>query len=272
MKQNVLGASRRDLDRAEKRGARRTAPHVLADAQVKYDSALRILEGNRREPAAYGDAVARSVEASQKLDQVMTSIETTGTTEAAASQMYDQKQQLASAQTSLAQSQAQVQVEQSSVAALTEKNAKYADKEALNQSIETAKQEFRPEEAEVLRDGNKIVLRLKSMKFSSSRAELTSSSIETLQKVKDMIAAVPAPKIAVQGHTDNVGSAAKNQDLSTQRAEAVKKFLVAEKAAPEDKIQAEGFGFQRPLASNQSASGRAVNRRVDIIIESGVPL
>jgi len=75
----------------------------------------------------------------------------------------------------------------------------------------------------------------------------------------------PNSRIEVVGHTDNTGTAAYNQDLSQRRAVAVASIL-RESGVPGSRIVAYGRGFDQPVASNQTAAGRAQNRRVEIII------
>ena len=70
----------------------------------------------------------------------------------------------------------------------------------------------------------------------------------------------------IGGHTDSTGSEALNEMLSQQRAEAVRQYFVANATIPYDKIIAVGYGSMRPIASNATAAGRAVNRRIDITI------
>jgi len=71
--------------------------------------------------------------------------------------------------------------------------------------------------------------------------------------------------LEIQGHTDNVGGKDYNQKLSENRANAVKKYLV-DKGVKADRIVAKGFGLSKPIASNDTAEGRAKNRRVEFII------
>lgn len=72
-------------------------------------------------------------------------------------------------------------------------------------------------------------------------------------------------KVAVEGHTDNAGSAASNQKLSEQRAEVIRQALV-QRGVPPDRLSALGHSFNRPMASNATEQGKAVNRRVELII------
>jgi outer membrane protein OmpA-like peptidoglycan-associated protein len=76
--------------------------------------------------------------------------------------------------------------------------------------------------------------------------------------------------IQVEGHTDNVGAAQYNKDLSARRAASVVRYLVAKGVAPE-RLRAVGFGYDKPIASNETALGRARNRRVEFTIVSDTP-
>ncbi|MBC7691145.1 MAG: OmpA family protein [Methylotenera sp.] len=295
LKVTQLGQARATIEKAENNGAKKKAPETYSAAQVQYDSAIRSIEANRRNPDGYRQAVAQSVKSSQKLDQVLKTIVASQTSETAAVQIYDQTQQIAANEASLAAKDVSLQdaslkaqqtqnaadvtaqevktqemANRQSIQALQGANQQYADHEALNQKIESIKAEFTPAEAEVVRDGNKIVIRLKSMQFSTARFELTSSSLETLQKVKEMIAAVPVTKVIVEGHTDSVGTEAKNKELSQKRAESVMKFFVAGKTLPAEQVEAQGFGYEKPLTTNKTKEGRAINRRVDVIIGTSV--
>lgn len=72
--------------------------------------------------------------------------------------------------------------------------------------------------------------------------------------------------VLVEGHTDNIGTAAYNQQLSIKRANAVRDALI-KNGVPADKIDAKGYGFDKPVASNKTKDGRAQNRRVEITID-----
>jgi outer membrane protein OmpA-like peptidoglycan-associated protein len=72
-------------------------------------------------------------------------------------------------------------------------------------------------------------------------------------------------KILIEGHTDNVGSAGSNLALSEGRAVAVKAALVSEFGVSEDRITTHGFGDTKPAVPNATATGRAQNRRVEIV-------
>jgi outer membrane protein OmpA-like peptidoglycan-associated protein len=87
-----------------------------------------------------------------------------------------------------------------------------------------------------------------------------------LSKVQLAIRTLGEPDVIIGGHTDSTGSEELNEHLSQQRADAVRRYFVANGTLPYEKIIAVGYGSMRPLASNTSESGRAMNRRIDVII------
>lgn len=100
--------------------------------------------------------------------------------------------------------------------------------------------------------------------FDTSRATLRPESTAVLSEVKAMLEANPQLKLTIEGHTDNVGGAARNQTLSEQRAAEVKNWLVGHGVAA-DRLATAGFGDSRPVADNDSDEGRARNRRVELV-------
>ncbi|HEY6101412.1 MAG TPA: OmpA family protein [Anaeromyxobacter sp.] len=108
-----------------------------------------------------------------------------------------------------------------------------------------------------------------SIQFDSGRDTIKRQSFAVLDEVARLLSEHRELKrIRVEGHTDNVGPAAYNKDLSERRATSVVRYLVA-KGVTRDRLQPAGFGFERPIASNGTALGRAKNRRVEfrIVVE-----
>lgn len=260
-----LGQSKAKIEQAENDGARRLTPQSYAAAKADYQTATRAIQVHVNEPAAYQGAVAQSMQSSEALAQVLSIVNSMKVPEPAAMQVYQERQSSQTAQDKLRSDQMQNQAQ---LDALKNTNQKYASQEALNQKIASIRQQFSPDEADVFRDSGKLIVRLKSMQFNTARSEVKPSSYATLQKVKELIEALPADNVIVEGNTDSTGSAATNQKLSEQRADAVKQYLLSENAVSSSQIQAIGNGFEKPLASNKTAEGRAQNRRVDVVIES----
>ncbi len=106
-----------------------------------------------------------------------------------------------------------------------------------------------------------------SVFFLSGKSELLPSARSKLSEVATALTqGDSSSKLVVEGHTDSVGAAEMNQELSLKRATAVRDALVAAGVAPA-RLSVEGFGSTRPVADNESPAGRANNRRVEIVVQ-----
>jgi outer membrane protein OmpA-like peptidoglycan-associated protein len=106
---------------------------------------------------------------------------------------------------------------------------------------------------------------LNGIEFNSGKATIKRSSNTILNDIAKIMTENPAYLLSINGHTDNTGDAAKNQTLSEERANAVKAYLES-KGIAGSRMTAQGFGQDQPVASNNTASGRAKNRRVEFIV------
>lgn len=140
-----------------------------------------------------------------------------------------------------------------------------ADRRFQGQFDEVAKQ-FTPDEADVYKQGNRLVIRLQGIQFPVGKEVIMPSNYALLSKVQRAVRRFDTPNVIIEGHTDSTGTDAVNQFLSQRRSEAVRDYLVANGTLPEEKITAVGYGPVRPLASNATTEGRAKNRRIDVII------
>ena len=104
--------------------------------------------------------------------------------------------------------------------------------------------------------------------FESGKAEILPGAQDQLSRVAAYLKNSPRP-VVIEGYTDSRGSSSANQSLSERRAQAVSAFLTSQ-GVPADRVRAVGKGESSPIASNASASGRAQNRRVQIVLE-GAP-
>ncbi len=105
---------------------------------------------------------------------------------------------------------------------------------------------------------------LNGIYFDTASANLLPQSKPALVAVAKLMREHPAWTIAIEGHTDNVGKAAYNLDLSKRRAIAVRDALVGEFKVPAARLPASGHGDTRPIAPNTTLDGRAANRRVEL--------
>ena len=110
-----------------------------------------------------------------------------------------------------------------------------------------------------------LIVNVSDVLFDTGSATLKPGAREKLARVAGILATHPDLKIEVEGHTDSVGGDDYNQRLSERRAESVRSYLVQQKIPP-TAVDAEGFGESRPVASNDTASGRQQNRRVELVV------
>jgi outer membrane protein OmpA-like peptidoglycan-associated protein len=106
---------------------------------------------------------------------------------------------------------------------------------------------------------------LDNILYATGAADLFPQSFITLDEFVDYLKFNPKMKVEIQGHTDNVGSEAENRALSEKRAINVKNYL-QEKGIAANRITAKGYGASKPMADNNTAAGRAKNRRAEFLI------
>ena len=146
-----------------------------------------------------------------------------------------------------------------------EKERLLAEKQ-FNEKLSSIQHYFKPHEAEVYKKQNQVIIRLKAMQFPVGQSVILPDNYTLLSKVQSAIRTFGEPDVIIGGHTDSTGSEDLNEHLSQQRADAVRQYFVANETLPYEKIIAVGYGSMRPIASNATQSGRAMNRRIDIII------
>jgi len=136
----------------------------------------------------------------------------------------------------------------------------------FNEKLSSIQHYFKPSEAEVYKKENQVIIRLKAMQFPVGQSVIMPENYSLLSKVQRAIRTFGEPEVIIGGHTDSTGSEDLNEHLSQKRADAVRQYFVANGTLPYDRIIAVGYGSMRPLASNATESGRAVNRRIDVVI------
>jgi outer membrane protein OmpA-like peptidoglycan-associated protein len=110
-----------------------------------------------------------------------------------------------------------------------------------------------------------MVITLGDVLFSTNKAQLKSGGMRNVQKLAEFLTQYPQYKVSVEGHTDSQGSDEHNQELSERRADAVQAALL-DMMITSDRITTRGYGEGFPVASNDNAGGRQLNRRVEIIL------
>ncbi len=123
-----------------------------------------------------------------------------------------------------------------------------------------------------------LIVNLSDVLFDTAKFSLRPEAREKLAKVAGIVSGHPGLRLDVEGHTDNVGGDAYNQQLSEQRGSSVRDYLT-QQGMQQGSVSTRGFGKTQPIATNDTAAGRQQNRRVELVIsgeiigvEIGVPL
>ncbi|MGI4842579.1 MAG: OmpA family protein [Janthinobacterium lividum] len=175
------------------------------------------------------------------------------------------KREAEAAQAQAAQAQAQAQAAQQQAAAAQQQNAALAQRAAVLEAMLVELHAVKTERGYVVTIGDVL--------FATNQSTLTPNGMSTLRKLADVMAQNPNRTVLVEGFTDSTGSSSYNQELSQRRAEAVASAL-GSMGVPRDRIAMRAYGEAFPVAPNDTASNRQLNRRVEIVLSNenaGIP-
>ncbi|ATG76238.1 OmpA family protein [Pseudoalteromonas sp. B131b] len=141
---------------------------------------------------------------------------------------------------------------------------------AVGDYMDKQEEAFRDELAgsgvEVVREGDNLRLVMPSnITFATDQSYISSGFNDTLNAIANVMNKYEKTYLSVEGHTDSTGKDSYNMNLSRERAQSVKDYLVNQQIMAA-RISTKGYGETRPIATNDSANGRAQNRRVEIQI------
>jgi outer membrane protein OmpA-like peptidoglycan-associated protein len=114
-----------------------------------------------------------------------------------------------------------------------------------------------------------LIVSMSDVLFDTGKSTLRPVAREKLAKISGIVLAYPDLRLAIEGHTDSVGSDAMNQQLSERRAGSVRDYL-ANQRIPAASMTSQGFGKTQPVASNDTAEGRQQNRRVELVVSGEI--
>jgi outer membrane protein OmpA-like peptidoglycan-associated protein len=162
------------------------------------------------------------------------------------------------------------QAKQQALAAEAANRQKSAELAAANAAAERDKErlaqlENQLTELNAKKTGRGMVITLGDVLFDTGRAELKPGGVSNVQKLSAFLRQYPQRKVMIEGFTDNVGSDSLNQQLSERRAESVRTALL-NMGIGSDRISTRGYGKAYPVAGNDSAGSRQLNRRVEIVL------
>jgi outer membrane protein OmpA-like peptidoglycan-associated protein/outer membrane murein-binding lipoprotein Lpp len=244
LQNHYLGDARQNLHDAKKKGADTLVPNVWENAVRSYKNAQAFIAANRLDDAGIQKNCQKAVNDARNLNRI--------TDEAVASKNASPEQRALA------------------LDRIKQRNRNLSsvlDQQAFEQKYDEARQMFTPNEAEVYKQGNRLLLRLKGIEFPTGSASLPPSAYPLITKVGGVIKDFGgSPQVKIEGHTDSTGSAKINRRLSQQRAEAVKTYLISNIGLAPESVEVVGISDTRPLASNKTMEGRAENRRVDVVV------
>ncbi len=247
--------------------AAKDAPRTFSQAEMDLKNAENMIIANRSSPEKYAGSVAKANASAQLLVDVLTVAHRVDKTldENTALGIVTQNRKIVGLEGKLGESQQESQQKTVALDAEKRKLDRASEAIGIQQAMESARKQFSSSEAEVYQQGEKLLIRLKAMNFPSGRAELPAASLALLAKVKDVASELNPEAVLVEGHTDSVGTAQANNKLSQARAQAVATYL-ENNGIQANHVEAVGHGFQKPIATNKTSSGRSQNRRVDVIV------
>lgn len=267
--QNVeVGKAAAMIAGARRNGAKKNTPKTLNRAEIDLTTAQQTIAANRHNSPGYRDSVEKVNASSQLLVEALAASKRPGgktVDEDAALALVASGRKISNLEGQLGTAEASVNEMSDSLRSRNQQLKGAVAAMSIQQALRDAQQQFSKDEAEVYQEGDKLLIRLKAMQFPTGKADLPETSIALLGKVKDVATNLGPAAVMVEGHTDSTGGATTNQALSQERAQVVAKYLETN-GLESDRIDAVGFGYKKPIASNKSKTGRAQNRRVDVII------
>ena len=269
IKEAELGQAIKDIEKAQKEEAKKYVPHTLTETIVIFKEANAAIDKNPDDPAQWKPKAEGARSASSRLLQFTRDGKAIGgrNPEAVLLQREADQKKIAEKNAALGQMKKEGEEKQSTIAGLEAEKKQLTTKQKFDELFDKAHKAFSAAEADVFRQGDKLILRLKGLEFVKGSGEIESKNYEVLNKVGEVVKSFGKSHVTVEGHTDSMGGATTNQKLSEKRATAVAKYLRVNSGIPEESVKAIGYGYQKPIATNKTAAGRAQNRRVDVVVE-----
>jgi outer membrane protein OmpA-like peptidoglycan-associated protein len=277
--------ARNAVDIAKSRGAEKDAREILTkalDSLQATENALNTkadkkdIMSSARQTVQFAED-ARAL-AAQRQDQARIAAEKEAAAATARSEAEAKAAEEAKRQAELAaakQAQMKAEADAAAIRAKAESDALKAKEEAALAEAARAQKAAADLRAQLLEQFNRIletrdtprglVVNMGDVLFDFGKYDLRPEAREKLAKLSGIILAHSGLELAVEGHTDNIGSDELNQRLSEKRAGTVRDYLI-QQGLVEASVTARGFGETAPVADNSTAEGRQQNRRVEIVV------
>jgi outer membrane protein OmpA-like peptidoglycan-associated protein len=281
--------ARNAVDIAKSRGADKDAPEIFSKATAGLQMAENALASKAdkkdviskaRQTAQFAEdaralAAQRQNEARIAAEREAAAAKAKAEAEAKAAEEAKRQAELNAAK----EAQMKAEAEAAAVKANAEADALKAKEETARAEAERSRKAAAELRAQLLDQFNRIletrdtprglVVNMGDVLFDFGKYDLRGEAREKLAKLSGIILGHPGLKLAIEGHTDSVGSDEANQKLSEKRAETVRVYLV-DQGLPDGSVTSQGFGKTTPVADNSTAEGRQKNRRVEIVVSGEV--
>ncbi len=260
---------------AEAAGARQYATDTMTTAATDLQNAqdLDMHKGDRKQVITYAREAVQSAEDARiitirkiKAEDEAAALQARNQAEQEARQQAEQRKR-AEATAAQADAEAQRAREEAQRAREAQQQAEL-NKQQADQQAAQARERLRQQLNQVLETtetARGLIVNMPDVLFDFNKYTLKPEAREKLAKVSGILLSYPNLKLQVEGYTDSIGSDAYNQKLSEERADSVRGYLVTQ-SVPDANVTAAGFGKTHPVADNSTNSGRAQNRRVELVV------
>ena len=289
--------ARNAVEIAKSRGAEQYAPEIFAKAQSSLqmaENALtqdagknQVISASRQTIQFAEDARSLAVrrETAQRIQQekeaaaAAAAAQAKAAADAQAAEEARRQAELTAAKEAQMKAEAAAQAAQAASQAAAQQAALQAKAQAARDEAARARAATEALRAQLLRQLNDVlqttdtprglVVNMADVLFQTGKYALSTDAQLKLAKLSGIIQAHPGLNLAIEGYTDNTGTADFNMTLSQQRADTVRTFLITQGLSP-DSITSKGLGEADPIADNSTPAGRKLNRRVEIIVSGSV--
>ncbi len=239
-----------DLD-SKKSNRKQEITYARGAVQDAEDARLVSIRKMKADDDAARQAAAKAAEDAAKQQAMQAQL----AAQQAATQQAQAEAQAADAKARAAEAEAQRQAAQRAAAQATDQTEQMREKlkSQLNSVLQTQE------------TARGLIVNMSDVLFDTGKYTLKPDAKEKLARVSGILLAYPDLKLQVEGYTDNVGGEEYNMKLSQQRAEAVQTYLTSNGVQAQN-VTATGYGLADPVADNSTASGRAQNRRVQLVV------
>lgn len=276
-----LGVAAQNIEKAKKDKADKKAPKTWGLAMMKFENASKIIATNPKNTEAIRAASTDATKESVRLNDILGKVNAGNSedlvlmAERQQRQIGTLRQGVSQTENELATTEKELATTEDELAAKARQNELLAKRQSELQKSQdalktaaTLREQLKPTEAEVFVEQDKVKVRLKALRFPSSQSSLGPKNQAFLNKVESALQGINVTRVTVEGHTDATGNADKNALLSEKRAQSVEQYLTTKGTLKSDQVQAIGMGSEQPISDNNTARGRAENRRIDLVIET----